>query len=126
VTAVSPRKARRLPDNLARRGRGGTGRGGAGRSGRGVPAAGAGDPSPRLGPPVQESWQGQDWVVRLVPGGAAVKGYRCPGCDQEIPPGTPHLVAWPALTPGLSERRHWHRPCWEQRSHRAPGIRRGR
>ena len=31
--------------------------------------------------------------------GAAASGlktYRCPGCDQEIRPATPHVVSWPA------------------------------
>ena len=31
-----------------------------------------------------------------VPGAASAKAYRCPGCDQEIVPGTPHIVASPA------------------------------
>ena len=38
-------------------------------------------------------------LIRLVPGAASTKTYRCPGCDQEIPPGTAHLVAWPAGHP---------------------------
>jgi len=111
VPAVSPRKARRLPDDLPRRGRGGTGRGGAGRGSRAVPGRGAGggggagaepgvdaaNPSLPLGPERHEPWPDGDWVVRLIPGAASVKGYRCPGCDQEILPGAPHLVAWPAL-----------------------------
>ncbi len=37
---------------------------------------------------------GGAWKVRTVGGGD--KSYRCPGCDQIIPPGTPHTVAWPA------------------------------
>ena len=36
-----------------------------------------------------------EWVVRSVPGAATEKTYRCPGCQQLIGPGTPHLVAWP-------------------------------
>ena len=73
-----------------------------------------------------ESWPDGDWVVRPVPGAAATKTYRCPGCDQEIPPGTPHVVAWPAdgqpfgINHAVSARRHWHRPCWERRMHRRP------
>ncbi|HWG63388.1 MAG TPA: hypothetical protein VG253_16960 [Streptosporangiaceae bacterium] len=76
-----------------------------------------------FGPERHEYWPDGEWVVRLVPGEASVKSYRCPGCDQEIPPRTPHLVAWPALSPGPAERRHWHRMCWERRAHRRPGRR---
>ena len=32
-----------------------------------------------------------DWLVRNVPAGD--KTYRCPGCDQEIRPGSGHVVA---------------------------------
>jgi hypothetical protein len=79
-----------------------------------------------------ESWPDGDWVVRPVPGQSSAKTYRCPGCDQEIPPGRPHLVAWPAQAQpfgmtgfgvgrqGVGERRHWHRPCWERRMQRRP------
>ena len=60
------------------------------------------------------------WVVRTVPGAAATKTYRCPGCQQSIRPGVPHVVAWPQ-DPGLlgsapvEERRHWHTACWRRR-----------
>ena len=43
-----------------------------------------------------QSWSDGDFRVRAVPGGAAAKTYRCPGCQQEIRPGVAHLVAWPA------------------------------
>jgi hypothetical protein len=62
--------------------------------------------------------QGADgeWLVRPVTGEAAVKTYRCPGCDHEIRAGTPHVVAW---RPGAEgDRRHWHRPCWSARARR--------
>ena len=60
------------------------------------------DPAPPpSGPEQVESWPDGDWVIRLVPGAASAKAYLCPGCDQEIPPGMPHLVAGLALTPGL-------------------------
>lgn len=65
-----------------------------------------------------------EWAVRRVSGSAAAKHYRCPGCAQEIPPGTPHVVAWPvdgAGDAGVAERRHWHSACWERRLHR--GVR---
>ncbi|HEY4703042.1 MAG TPA: ATP/GTP-binding protein [Streptosporangiaceae bacterium] len=76
-----------------------------------------------LGPERPESWPDGDWVVRQIPGAAATKEYRCPGCDQEILPGTPHVVAWPAEAPGAEMRRHWHRTCWERRLTRRPGRR---
>src|SRR5262249_3049469 len=41
-------------------------------------------------------------------------------------PGTAHLVVWPAYTPGLAERRHWHRPCWDRRLRRHARGRPGR
>ena len=66
-----------------------------------------------------ECWQGEEWYVRHVAGASAEgKTYRCPGCDQEIPPGTAHLVAWPAHTTGPDDRRHWHNPCWPRRLQR--------
>jgi hypothetical protein len=77
-----------------------------------------------VGPEHTETWPDGDWVVRLVSGSSTDKSYRCPGCDQEIPAGTAHVVAWPKLTPGLEERRHWHRACWRSRLHRRPGQRR--
>jgi len=70
-----------------------------------------------------ESAADGDWLVRAVPGAAALKPYRCPGCDQLIPPGTAHVVAWPADAPpgvGPAERRHWHRSCWRARANRRP------
>ncbi|ADD41308.1 hypothetical protein Snas_1605 [Stackebrandtia nassauensis DSM 44728] len=65
------------------------------------------------------------WHVRNLPGGGSAKTYRCPGCDQEIPPGVPHLVAWPA-DGSTEERRHWHRPCWRARYRRGPSNSRRR
>ena len=60
---------------------------------------------------------GGAWKVRTVSGGD--KAYRCPGCDQMIPPGTAHTVAWPAdhlfgAQAGLEDRRHWHTSCWRE------------
>ena len=80
--------------------------------------------------PVEEASDG-DWVVRPVTGAATGKTYRCPGCDQEIRPGTPHLVIWPAypkdsdLEPwdtasAADQRRHWHATCWRARARRRP------
>ena len=62
-----------------------------------------------------------DWVVRRITGSASTKAYRCPGCDQEIRPATPHIVAFPADgLGGLEDRRHWHTPCWQARGRRGP------
>ena len=99
-------------------------RGGSRRSRTGPP------PARRPVQPVEEAEDG-DWVVRAVMGGAAggPKTYRCPGCDQEIRPGTPHVVTWPAyprdsdLEPWDTDsaadlRRHWHTTCWRARDRR--------
>jgi hypothetical protein len=68
-----------------------------------------------------QTWSDGDWTVRTIPGAAAVKQYRCPGCAQEIRPGVAHVVAWPADGRGdLGDRRHWHRPCWQARDRRRP------
>ncbi|WP_433787010.1 hypothetical protein ACQPX6_09250 [Actinomycetospora sp. CA-101289] len=76
------------------------------------PARPAADPPPLRGGWVREE---DGWVVRSISGTAATKSYRCPGCDQEIPPATPHVVAWPADEPeGTVERRHWHTRCWQR------------
>lgn len=66
-----------------------------------------------------ESWRGADWIVRSVPGQAAGKVYVCPGCVQEIRPGVPHVVTWPA-DGSVDERRHWHTSCWAARDRRPP------
>jgi hypothetical protein len=73
-----------------------------------------------------ESARDGEWIVRSVAGASTTKTYRCPGCDQEIRPGVPHLVAWPADSEqaawhgggGLDDRRHWHTPCWNARLRR--------
>jgi len=79
----------------------------------------------RFRPERTESWQGEEWVVRQIGGGSAAKHYRCPGCDQEIPPGVPHLVAWAELRP-VDDRRHWHRACWNARDRRTTRVQRSR
>jgi hypothetical protein len=84
-------------------------------------------PAPRADT-VEEAADG-DWVVRLLTGSGTGKPYRCPGCDQEIRPATPHVVTWPAyardsdLDPWDTEsasdqRRHWHTTCWRARDRR--------
>lgn len=50
-------------------------------------------------------------TVRAVSGEKG-KSYRCPGCHQEIRPGTPHLVV--VEHEDVEGRRHWHPPCWRQ------------
>lgn len=63
-----------------------------------------------------------DLDVRRVQPYEARKAYLCPGCHQDIPAGTGHVVAVPRSAPDL--RRHWHRGCWEARHRRRPTGRR--
>ena len=78
-----------------------------------------------------EEWRGEDYQVRRITGSTSTKPYRCPGCNVEIAPGTPHVVAWPD-TPGLlsasglDERRHWHTACWRARDRRGAKGQRSR
>lgn len=61
------------------------------------------------------SGKDKGWVVRPVSGQAARKSYVCPGCQQDIPARTPHIVAWQEVWPNsLDDRRHWHTPCWRR------------
>jgi len=60
-----------------------------------------------------------DWYVRPITGSSSTKTYRCPGCDHEIVPATPHIVAWPVHA-DAQDRRHWHTPCWRARDRRGP------
>ncbi len=60
-----------------------------------------------------------DVEVTMVHPFQSRKVYTCPGCQQEIPVGTGHLVVVPVGAADL--RRHWHRPCWENRKNRRPG-----
>jgi len=81
----------------------------------------------RRGVEAVQAWLDGDWMVRSIPGGASAKSYRCPGCDQEILAGVPHVVAWPADGRGdLTDRRHWHRGCWRARDRRTPNVQRSR
>lgn len=83
------------------------------------------DRADRYGLESTQSWRGEEWVVRQVGGGAAAKHYRCPGCDQEIPPGVPHIVAWQQHS-GVDDRRHWHKSCWNARDRRSAKLQRSR
>lgn len=62
---------------------------------------------------------GEEVEVRRVQPYQAGKAYLCPGCNQDIPAGTGHVVVVPLATPDL--RRHWHSPCWDHRGNRRPG-----
>jgi hypothetical protein len=71
----------------------------------------------------RESGPDGEWVVRALSGASATKTYVCPGCRQEIPPGTAHVVAWRADhllgdEAAVAERRHWHSGCWRARDRR--------
>jgi len=62
-------------------------------------------------------------VVRAVPGTAG-RAYRCPGCDQLLPSGSPHVVSWPQGRP--DDRRHWHTACWSARGRRGVKVHRSK
>lgn len=71
----------------------------------------------RGGQKIQTTRDGQ-WLVREVVG---QKMYTCPGCHQDIPVGTNHIVAWPYLESeqeAVAQRRHWHSGCWQIRATR--------
>jgi len=69
----------------------------------------------------RDAYAGGEWFVRHVAGTAAPRAYRCPGCQQEVAPGIPHVVAWPAEgVGGVGDRRHWHSGCWANRERRPP------
>ncbi len=69
----------------------------------------------------QESYAGRLWSVRRLSGDSSQRAYRCPGCEQDIAPRTPHVVAWPADgAGGVGDRRHWHSGCWAARDRRHP------
>ncbi|WP_405588066.1 ATP/GTP-binding protein [Streptomyces sp. NBC_01190] len=72
-----------------------------------------------------EEWRGEEWIVRPIAGSASGKHYRCPGCDQEIPPGVGHVVAWREYA-GVDDRRHWHRACWNAKDRRTSKVQRSR
>ena len=62
-----------------------------------------------------------EWVVQQVRG--SDREYRCPGCDQVVAPGTPHVVAWRSdglFGEAVDDRRHWHASCWQARGRRRP------
>jgi hypothetical protein len=82
------------------------------------------DPAPAKPGSTRHEYIEGDFRVRHLTGETSTKTYRCPGCDQEIRPGVPHVVVWPmegvALAEGEGERRHWHASCWKARENRRP------
>lgn len=67
------------------------------------------------------TYAGQLWTVRTVRGNASGKSYVCPGCQQQVPAASAHVVVWPAEGLGdVTDRRHWHTPCWQARDRRPP------
>jgi hypothetical protein len=75
----------------------------------------------RGGFPARQSDDRGEWMVRAAAPG--VKAYVCPGCGQEIPPGSASVVVWAADSllgdqTALDTRRHWHPACWRERSRR--------
>ncbi|NJP68990.1 ATP/GTP-binding protein [Streptomyces spiramenti] len=85
---------------------------------------GRGEDPNRYGLESTEHWRGESWTVRQVAGSSG-KHYRCPGCDQVIPPGTGHVVAWEQHGT-VDDRRHWHRACWNARDRRGTRPQRSR
>ncbi|MFD9794065.1 ATP/GTP-binding protein [Streptomyces sp. NPDC059070] len=90
------------------------------------PTESAGAAGERYGLQRSETYQDEEWSVRHVSGASAGgKRYRCPGCDQEIPAGVPHVVAWPEYG-GVDDRRHWHKACWNAKDRRTSRVQRSR
>jgi len=83
------------------------------RAARDRPGPPAPSPRPRTAAPV---WASADGMTVRTVSGETGKVYRCPGCQQEIKPGTPHLVVM--TEGGVEGRRHWHTPCWRQERRR--------
>ncbi|WP_375400147.1 hypothetical protein [uncultured Amnibacterium sp.] len=64
-----------------------------------------------------EQRRGRAWTVQPIPAAGAVKVYRCPGCERDIPAGVAHVVVWRADgvlgdAADVAARRHWHLACW--------------
>lgn len=79
------------------------------------------EPPPRQAGHTRHERVEGDFRVRHLTGESSTKIYRCPGCDQEIRPGVPHVVVWPLEGWGdEGDRRHWHASCWAARDRRRP------
>lgn len=64
-----------------------------------------------------ETKRGVRYVVQPISEKNALKDYSCPGCQQTIPPGQAHVVAWEeesirGASRAVEDRRHWHNHCW--------------
>ncbi|GAA0494561.1 hypothetical protein [Microbacterium aurantiacum] len=64
-----------------------------------------------------EMKRGVEWTVQPIAAAQAQKPYVCPGCPNDIVPGTAHVVVWRASgilgdSADLAGRRHWHTHCW--------------
>jgi len=72
-----------------------------------------GSPREPVRPPsAAPAWaSAEGYSVRSVSGEKS-KAYICPGCQQTIRPGTPHLVVMPE--DDMEGRRHWHTHCWQR------------
>jgi hypothetical protein len=57
-------------------------------------------------------WAQVEWATARAVSGEKGKSYRCPGCQQTILPGTPHLVV--VIEDDVEGRRHWHSGCWRR------------
>jgi hypothetical protein len=82
-----------------------------------------GDDGGPLRPPGGERVE-DGYVVRSLSGSATGRSYRCPGCDQELAGGTPHVVVWPEGRE--DDRRHWHTACWAARTRRGVKVHRSK
>jgi hypothetical protein len=82
-----------------------------------------GDDDGPLRPPGGERVE-DGYVVRSLSGSATGRSYRCPGCDQELAGGTPHVVVWPEGRE--DDRRHWHTACWAARTRRGVKVHRSK
>lgn len=68
-----------------------------------------------------EAYAGQRWMVRPLVGNDQGRSYICPGCQVSLPSSIAHVVVWPAEGLGdVTDRRHWHTPCWTARDRRPP------
>ena len=82
-----------------------------------------GDDDGPLRPPAGQRVE-DGFVVRSLSGSAPGRAYRCPGCDQELDGGTPHVVVWPEGRE--DDRRHWHTACWRARGRRGVKVHRSK
>ncbi|YAL84152.1 hypothetical protein ACMYYO_04890 [Dermacoccaceae bacterium W4C1] len=68
-----------------------------------------------------ETYAGSSYQVRSLRGNAEGRTYVCPGCQATLSSGMAHVVVWPVDGLGdVTDRRHWHTPCWKARDRRPP------